>query len=115
MLNMNGNEGFPHWNPFLDLSASDGMLQGPYASLRMAAYPGSQAAGSMDLAYGQSQPRAPPSGGAGYHYGIQSRANGHFGVTQSCHRPATHFSVAESFNSGNPSTEGEQLKATRLL
>lgn len=123
MLNMSGSDAFPpQWNPFTDLSStttscssSDGILQSPYASLRMAAaYPATPHSGNnRDLVYGHAHVLA-PGGVGGYHYGIQSPAViGAYGVATNSNRATGHqFSIVESFNSTNPSFEGIQIDYT---
>lgn len=118
MLNMSGNDAFPQWNPFADLSATttsspNGMLQSPYASLRMAAYPAPpppHSGNNMDLAYGQAHVRGAPGGAGGYHYGIQSSVIGPYGAATNSSRATGHqFSIVDSFNSTNPSLEGIKI------
>jgi len=110
MLNRNGSDPLPHWNPFVDLPASDAMFQPTYVSLRAAGYPPAQqtASGHMDLSssYGtQGQSRA--TSGVGYHYGIQSQ--GRYGVAPPSSRPGPQFPVIDNvYNQSSSSIEGKQ-------
>lgn len=113
MLNRNGSEPLPHWNPFVDLPVSDAMFQPSYASLRAAGYGTSAqqtASGHMDLsAYGgQGQSRA---SAVGYHYGIQSHPPGSYGVAQPSSRSGPQFPVIDSvYNPSGASIEGRTSK-----
>lgn len=111
MLNRNGSEPLPHWNPFVDLPVSDAMFQPSYASLRAAGYPSAQqtASGHMDLsAYGgQGQSRA---SAVGYHYGIQSHPPGSYAVAQPSSRSGPQFPVIDSvYNPSSASIEDKPV------